>query len=327
MAVSDPERLTRKIRAALAPCSLGQWPTPLEPVPPALARALGLEALWVKREDRSSPRYGGNKVRGLEFLLAGAPPGSVFVTVGGTGSTHCLATAVHAAALSCRAALAQFPQPETETSRVVAAASRAHAALVERATSRVALPAALFRAWRGARRLGARRWIPGGGAQPRAVVGHLLATLELAHQVSDPPDAIVAPVGTGGTVAGLLLGIAWLDWPTRVIAVRVAPLLVANRWRSLRLARGARRLLARVDVPLPAPRAPELVNALGRGYGWPTVAGESARRLAAPHGLILDPTYGAKAFAFFLQRGTGNVRRVVFWHTFAMPAPLPESAR
>src|SRR5256885_5338732 len=149
MAVPDPERLTRKIRAALAPCSLGQWPTPLERGAPALARTLGVEALWIKREDRSSPRYGGNKVRGLEFLLAGAPPGSVFVTVGGTGSTHCLATAVHAAALSCRAALAQFPQPETATSRVVAAASRAHAALVERATGRVALPAPLFCARRG----------------------------------------------------------------------------------------------------------------------------------------------------------------------------------
>src|SRR2546430_8188605 len=83
MAVSDPERLTRKIRAALAPCSLGQWPTPLEPVPPALARALGLEALWVKREDRSSPRYGGNKARGPGFLPAGPPPGRVFGTGGG----------------------------------------------------------------------------------------------------------------------------------------------------------------------------------------------------------------------------------------------------
>src|SRR5256885_16968268 len=83
MAVSDPERLTRKIRAALAPCSLGQWPTPLEPVPPALARALDLEALWVKREDRSSPRYGGNKGLVRDFLLAGAPPGGGVVTGGG----------------------------------------------------------------------------------------------------------------------------------------------------------------------------------------------------------------------------------------------------
>ena len=82
-----------------------------------------------------------------------------------------------------------------------------------------------------------------------------------------------------------------------------------------------------MHVALPAPRSPEVVNALGRGYGWPTVEGESARRLAAPHGLILDPTYGAKAFAFFLQRGTWNVQRAVFWHTFAMPAPLPESVR
>jgi len=325
--VSDPERLNRKIRAALAPCSLGQWPTPLEPGTPALAHALGLEALWVKREDRSSPRCGGNKVRGLEFLLAGAPAGSVFVTVGGTGSTHCLATAVHAAALSCRAALAQFPQPETETSRAVAAASQAHAALVVRAATRATLPAALLAAWRGARRLGPRRWIPGGGAHARAVVGHLLATLELTQQLPDPPETIVAPLGTGGTVAGLLLGIAGLGWPTRVIGVRVAPALVANRWRATRLARRARRLLARVGVPLPAPRSPDIVNGLGRGYGWPTVDGESARRLAAQHGLVLDSTYGAKAFAFLLHRETWNMRRVVFWHTFAMPARLPESVR
>src|SRR3989442_8129457 len=74
MAVSDPERLTRKIRAALAPCSLGQWPTPLEPVPPALARALGLEALWVKREDRSSPRYGGAKGAGPTTSPPRRPP-------------------------------------------------------------------------------------------------------------------------------------------------------------------------------------------------------------------------------------------------------------
>ena len=323
--MADPERLNRKIRAALAPCSLGQWPTPLERGAPALARTLGVEALWIKREDRSSPRYGGNKVRGLEFLLAGAPPGSVFVTVGGTGSTHCLATAVHAAALSCRAALAQFPQPETATSRAVAAASQAHAALVVRAATRASLPVALLSAWRGARRLGSRRWIPAGGAHPRAVVGHLLATLELTRQLPDPPDAIMAPLGTGGTVAGLLLGIAGLGWPTRVIGVRVAPTLVANRWRATRLARRARRLLARVGVPLPAPRSPDIVNGLGRGYGSPTVEGEAARQLAAQHGLVLDSTYGAKAFGVLLRRGTWNVQRVVFWHTFAMPAALPES--
>ncbi|HYL22340.1 MAG TPA: pyridoxal-phosphate dependent enzyme [Gemmatimonadales bacterium] len=323
--MSDPVQLIQKIRAALVPRSLGDWPTPLEPAA-ALAGAVGVDELSLKREDRSSARYGGNKVRGLEFLLAGAAPGTAFVTVGGTGSTHCLATAVHAAAAGCRAVIAQFPQPETPVSEAVAAACAVRAALVVRARARGTLPMAMVEAWHRARALGPRRWIPGGGAHPSAVAGHLIAGLELAQQVVEPPDEIVLPLGTGGTAAGVALAVATLRWPTRVVAVRVAPVLVANRWRTLWLARGARRLLARRGIPLPAPRSLEIVDGLGRGYGWPTVDGEAAARLAARHGLVLDPTYGAKAFAFLLRRATGNVHRVVFWHTFAAPGPTVEPA-
>jgi 1-aminocyclopropane-1-carboxylate deaminase/D-cysteine desulfhydrase-like pyridoxal-dependent ACC family enzyme len=310
--------LVGKIRSAFAPMHLGTWPTPLEAVP-GLAAAVGVEALWLKREDRSSPRYGGNKVRGLEFLLADLPPAAVCVTIGGTGSTHCLATAVHVAACGARAVLTQFPQPETPWARAVAAAAGRHATVVVRARSRAALPFALLRAWRLAGRIGRRRWIPGGGAHPRAVLGHVLAALELAPALDRPPDAVVVPLGTGGTAAGIVLGLAALRWPTRVIAVRVAPAIVANGWRVARLASGARRLLATRGVPLPAPRLPVIVNGLGAGYGHPTSAGESARVLAARHGLVLDSTYGAKAFAVIAKRETGTVQRLVFWHTFAAP--------
>ncbi|HVH10679.1 MAG TPA: pyridoxal-phosphate dependent enzyme [Gemmatimonadales bacterium] len=233
--MSDPALLREKIRAALAPCRLGEWPTPLEAAP-ELAQALGVAALGLKREDRSSVRCGGNKVRGLEFLLAGAPAGTVFVTLGATGSTHCLATAVHAEGLGCRAVLAQFPQPDTPASRAVARLSAAHAAVVVRARGRITLPLAVLAAWRRAGRLGPRRWIAGGGAHPRAVVGHLLGGLELATQVGDPPDTVVLPLGTGGTAAGVALAIAALRWPTRVVAVRVAPRIVANRPRTIWLA-------------------------------------------------------------------------------------------
>src|SRR5256886_17106957 len=82
-----------KIRRALAPGSLGDWPTPLESAP-GLAAACGATALWLKREDRSSPCYGGNKVRGLEFLLGPAPADVGFLTAGGTGPGPCLATPV-----------------------------------------------------------------------------------------------------------------------------------------------------------------------------------------------------------------------------------------
>ena len=127
------------------------------------------------------------------------------------------------------------------------------------------LPLAVLDAWRRAGALGPRRWIPGGGAHPRAVVGHLLAGLELAAQVASPPDAIVLPLGTGGTAAGLVLAVTALGWPTRVVGVRVAPMFIANRWRTLHLARGARRLLAHRGVPLPAPRSLDVVDGLGDG--------------------------------------------------------------
>jgi len=177
--------------------------------------------------------------------------------------------------------------------------------------------------------LGPRRWIPGGGAHPRAVVGHLLAGLELASQLASPPDAIVLPLGTGGTAAGLALAVTALGWPTRVVGVRVAPRIVANRWRAMWLARGAARLLARHDIRIPHPASRlrlVVVDGLGEGYGHPTPEGEAAERLASEHGLTLDPTYGAKAFAFLLQRGPCNLQRVVFWHTFAVPVPQPERA-
>jgi D-cysteine desulfhydrase len=310
--------LATKIRAAFAPCSLGGWPTPLE-AQPALARALGLQALWLKREDLA----GGNKVRGLEFLLAGAPPRSVFVTIGGEGSSHALATARYAKQQGHRTAVALFPQPETDASRSVAAATAATANLVARAASLITLPWAVLRAWRAAHHLGrgTPHWIPGGGADPRAVIGHFLATLELTAQLDAPPDAIVVPLGTGGTAAGIALGIAWLGWSTRVVAVRVAPRIVANRWRTLRLARKAAAAIRHAGLEFSVPRSAirvEVVDAIGKGYGHPTPEGEMARALGAEHAVRLDPTYGAKAFSFFLQR-TGNLQRAVFWHTFAWP--------
>ena len=307
-----------KIRSLFAPSKLGEWPTPLEAAP-GLARALGLEALWLKREDRSSLQYGGNKLRGLEFLLADLPRDTVCVTVGGTGSTHCLATAVHAAARGGRAVLAHFPQPDTPAARAVGEAAGRHAAARVLASSRITLPFAVLRAWRIAGRLGPRRWIPGGGAHPLAVLGHLLGTLELESQIDRPPDAIVTPLGSGGTAAGIALGTGALGWPTRVVAVRVAPWPVASRWRALQLAHAARTLAAQRGVALATPGPIAVVDGLGKGYGHPTPAGEEARRLAERHGLFLDSTYGGKAFAFLGQRATGNVQRAVFWHTFAAP--------
>lgn len=320
----DPKRLTHKIRERLHARSLGARPTPLATASGALTRAVGLDALWLKREDA----IGGNKVRSLEFLLATAQPGDVVLTIGGTGSTHCLATAIHARALGCRVALAQFPQPDTDTALTTAAVTATYADVLRRSRTLAGFPLALLNAWWAARRRGRVVRVPGGGASALGVVGQLLAGLELADQMSEPPDAIVTPLGSGGTAAGLALAMATLGWPTRVVGVRVAAGIVANRWRVARLATHTRRLLVRYDTPLPVSPFPlpvVVIDALGRGYGYPTSAGESARALAAEHGLMLDSTYGGKAFAMLAECGRRGFRRVVFWHTFARPS-IPEPA-
>src|SRR5256884_358150 len=140
--VSDPAQLIEKIRATLAPGRLGDWPTPLERAA-ALGGAVGIAELTVKREDRSSARYGGNKVRALEFLLAGARPGTVFVTLGGTGSTHCLATAVHAAAAGGPAPPAEIPHAPAPARRRRGPPRRAPAAPLVHAPAEASPPPAV----------------------------------------------------------------------------------------------------------------------------------------------------------------------------------------
>jgi len=134
------------------------------------------------------------------------------------------------------------------------------------------------------------------------------------------PDAIVAPLGTGGTTAGLVLAMELLGWRTRVVGVRVAPRLVANGWRVRKLARGAARLLRAAGIDVPK-RIRELLifEGMGRGYGYPTREGEAAGALAGAAGLHLDPTYGAKAFAMIPALSGRGLQRLVFWHTFSAP--------
>jgi len=313
----------RKIRAGFRPCCLGTWPTPLEPHP-ALASRGGVTELWVKREDRSSAVYGGNKVRGLEFLLRDLGPGDCVVTIGGWGSTHCLATIRHARALGASAVVAQFPQGSSASGRATGEATAAEASACYRARSWAGFPAAWLRAHVHARRLGRVRYIPGGGATAEAVLGHALAMLELGRQLPAPPDAIVTPLGSGGTAAGLLLGCGLLEWPTRVVGVRVAPRVVANRWRVEGLARGARRLLRTRGLAHPhiPTRSLLLVSGIGKGYGHPSPAGEVARQWGAESGLEVDSTYGGKTLAALPALGRAGFRRVVYWHTYAAPGSI-----
>ena len=107
---------------------VARLPTPIHRLE-RLSAAWGGPTLWVKRDDRSSSQYGGNKVRKLEYLLGDALSHGAgrLITTGVEGSHHCLATCVHGRRVGLPATLVVFPQPGTAHSREMAALNRAWA--------------------------------------------------------------------------------------------------------------------------------------------------------------------------------------------------------
>jgi D-cysteine desulfhydrase len=277
--------------------------------------------LLAKRDDLSASALGGNKVRALELLLAGVAPGDSLLTVGPTGSTHAFSVAVHGALLGARTRVITWPQ---EGHAIADATGRRLRELADVTAARSVLDAYLRAA--ASRFAGGNRWIPAGGSVPLGALGHVDAALELVEQLASTPlprpDLLVAPLGSGGTVAGLLVGLAIAGLPTRVVGVRVVPRIVATRRRVLGLAARTRALLARLSgAALPAldPQSLEIEQEhYGGAYGRETSSGRSAATaLADAGGPKLEGTYSAKAFGVALARARHVPdERVLFWLTF-----------
>jgi 1-aminocyclopropane-1-carboxylate deaminase/D-cysteine desulfhydrase-like pyridoxal-dependent ACC family enzyme len=272
-------------------------PTPVEQVG---------DRLWIKRDDLTADPIGGNKVRALEFLLGEFPRGSHVITGGSRGSTHVLATVIHARALGIEVTAASWPQEMNDVAKAVDAR-------VDRATARrhfrSPVSAALWitwQTWRG------RNVIPAGGTTPRGMLGYVNAGLELGNQVKagllPEPDRIVVPLGTGGTVAGLAVGLALSGLRSAVVGARVVPRIVANRPRIRRLIRAC---LKQVDRSLlnDEPSVAIAQGVYGGAYGRVLPGSPSTAR-----DIPLDPTYSAKAFVEAMD--SSRTAKTLFWLTF-----------
>ena len=315
----DPIPLVRRYPALarIARVPLGDYPTPVESL-----QLPELDApLWIKRDDLASTALGGNKVRALEFLLADVQPGDVLLTGGGEGSTHVLATAVHASRLRARVHAVRWRHEMHAVSESVARRSERECAVVETSGSPFA---GVLRTLARRATLGAR-WIPFGGTSPRGILGHVNAALELADQVERHelplPARVVVPLGTGGTAAGLALGFAAAGMPTEVIGARVVPRIATGRARVLLRALATARWIRRttgVDLPRVRRSAVHVVHdAYAGAYGRASPMGtEAAAALERASGMRLDATYSAKAFAIALRVARVTDGVTLFWSTF-----------
>ncbi len=322
---------------------LGDFPTPVERLE---LRHRG--DLYVKRDDLSSPFYGGNKVRTLEVLFGDAlrQGKSRIVATGARGSNHALATALHAPRVGLQPHAILFPQPESSFARENERAIRAHMTVTDIPHWSM-LPLAMWKERRADTFI-----MPPGGAIPLGALGYISAALELAEQIREgvlpEPSEIVVGVGSTCTSAGLLAGLTLakrlgnLQRIPTVVAVRVTPWPVTSKRRVVDLA--ARSLselttLAEIECRSPISALSENLvvdgRQLGRGYGHRTRLGEAARLVLRHSGIerdvvppmLLDHVYAAKAAAAFLDRGRavtrgGRTGPILFWSTKSS-APLP----
>ena len=323
------------LASALPWLSLAELPTPLEEAP-QLAERLGIGSLAVKRDDLTSPLYGGNKVRKLEYLLPDALVRGCdcVVTYGSAGSNHALATAVFATRLGLATHAVLVDQPP---SPVVAQKLRwlLHVGAVTHHARSFAHSREVFEQLRAAHPGGAERVceIPWGGSNWIGTVGFVAGALELASQVRDaqPPDFVYVSGGSMGTVIGLALGLRATGLGTRVVAPRAVETGKGTEARLAETVVAINGELHARDSSFPLFDDP-LANIelrpefFGPGYAEATPGAIEAVALMEELGNVhLETTYTGKALAGLVadaRAGRLAGRSVVFWNTYNS-APYP----
>ena len=283
------------------PISLGTWPTPVEPAP-RLAAALGLQELWIKRDDLTGLGGGGNKVRKLQYtcaeaLAAGA---TTLITTGVLQSNHARLTAAAAARLGLRCVLVQAGREPMIPRGNLLLDQLAGAEIVWAGAEP---PAKVAQAEAEARP--GSHLIPFGGSAQVSVAAYVDCARELTAQVPEF-DCVVVAVGSGATMAGLVRELG----PERVLGVDTGA--VPDPYAAVTDLLGER---------------PELTidrSQIGLGYPAVTEPVREALKLAArTEGIFLDPTYTGRALAGLIARtapvGLKREGRMVFLHTGGLP--------
>jgi D-cysteine desulfhydrase family pyridoxal phosphate-dependent enzyme len=298
-------------------------PTPIQAMP-RLSVALGGPKLFIKRDDLTGMAFGGNKERKLEFVLADAQShgAKTLITVGPAQSNHCRLTAALAAryGLGCILILNDVNGIYKDGNLLLDHLFGAKVHWVKREDRDEKMKEIFQQAWDE----GLRPYqIPVGASNAIGSVGYAFAFDEYLQQSLDA-DWIVTPSSSGGTHAGLALGVRKANWKGKLLGISIDETLADLQNVVSGLATEAsERLGDRIDIH------PQdiMANAdyLGEGYGFMGKPEMEAIQLFAKYeGILLDPVYNGRAAAglidlirkgFFKQDET-----ILYWLTGGGPA-------
>ena len=161
--------------------------------------------------------------------------------------------------------------------------------------------------------------VPVGGSVPLGTVGYVDCAREIFAEALEQDikiDRIVATAGSGGTLAGLVLGAMLYGDGCKVTGVAVCD----DPFEEItaELVNGAAEILG-ADVHV-EPKDIDILRYYGAGYAQPSKEGlEAITLMAQQEGLILDPVYTGKTFAGLMHLiRTGKIgenETVLFLHS------------
>jgi D-cysteine desulfhydrase len=284
-------------------------------------------SIWMKNDGVISSIYGGNKPRKFEFIFKEAieKKAKYLVTTGGIGTNHGLAVSLFGKEFGLKTILFLYPQPITEYVK------RNLVRMVD-SGAEIRLTSHPVNAVLRAKILGRKEgyfFIPPGGSSATGNLGFYLAGKELIEQIRNEelpePSFVFIPVGTGGSLAGLSLGLC--ESKIKIIGICVVERPVTNRavlfGEILSLSNFLRKNGVKSN-PLKAVRKFSLNHRfIGKGYGHPTdEAVEAVKIMMDEEGIELETTYTGKTMAglihFAREKGKGNI---LFWNTHNLNEP------
>ena len=307
--------------------TLAHLPTPLEPMK-RIAALLGLDSLWVKRDDCTGLGLGGNKVRKLEFNLAAALRAKADCVVCGgvvqSNAARQVAAACARIGIEChlgimRGRLAITEPGYEDTGNILL--DRLYGAIIHDIPWNEDRNRRLHTIADELLGEGRRPYmVPYGASDACGAMGYVLAAEEIIRQ---RPDVawIVHASGSAGTQAGLIAGLLALGHPARVIGVDVDAQPERVRADVCRIGREAATLLG---TPWKDDSVEVAAEWSAGAYGVADAGTEEAIRLAARwEALALDPVYSGKGMAGLIALARqGRFRRddtIVWIHTGGSP--------
>jgi len=289
-------------------------PTPIEPLD-RLSDHLGGPRIWIKRDDCTGLSTGGNKARKLDFLIGDAldKGADCVVTIGSIQSNHARQTAAAAAkyGLGCYLLLQDNLNMANEPGFAGSGnifLDRLHGAKVFIHPADECLNNAMLRLAETLRSEQHNPYmIPLGGSNFIGTLGYVQAAEEILTQadaLNIEFDTLIHATGSGGTQAGLIVGLLAHQSPIKVVGVSVDTDATAKRERVSQLARETSRHL---NLNLDQARLGNSIHVtddyIGVAYGVPSTGSVHAVKLLAElEGLLLDPIYSGKAMAALIDK-------------------------